>query len=372
MKLLIGLAVFAIFILLCLQQIWMGAIFLALVLIGWSFASSLGKYVLRRVIISIPVLIGISFLVYMAMQLAPGGPLAAFGQNPRMTADQRAAIARNWGLDKPILEQYTNWFFSMLQGNWGFSFATRRQVIDLIMERLPATLLLMVTAYILQQCIALPLGVWSALRRYSFSDKLFTILTYIGFSMPTFWLGLVLVFTFGANLRWFPTGGITDPREPAFLKQDYFSWWSSTPFEALGSLALHLVLPVVTLIVVNVAADSRFMRSSMLETINADYIRTARAKGLSEGQVVRHHALRPALLPVVTNIALTLPGLLGGAVVTETIFSWPGMGRLFITSVEAADYPVMVGIVFLLSGFILTFNILADVSYAIIDPRIRY
>lgn len=330
------------------------------------------KFIVRRILISIPVLVGISFLVFAIMQLAPGGPLAAFGSNPRMTAEQKAAIAKAWGLDKPWYEQYINWFFSMLQGNWGFSFATRRPVTEMILDRLPATLLLTLTAFILWQLVALPLGIFSALRRYSFFDKLLTVLTYIGFSMPTFWLGLVLVFTFAANLRWFPTGGITDPREPSFLRPEYWRWWGEAPFEALGSLASHLVLPVITLIVVNVAADSRFMRSSMLETINQDYIRTARAKGLSEGQVVRKHALRPALLPVVTNITLTLPTLIGGAVVTETIFSWPGMGRLFIDSVERADYPVMLGIVFLLSIFIVLFNIIADVSYALIDPRIRY
>ncbi len=330
------------------------------------------KYLIRRILISIPVLVGISFLVYMIMLSAPGGPSAAFGQNPRMTAEQKQKILVQWGLNKGPLEQYWSWFTSMLQGNWGFSFATRKPVSDEILSRVPATLLLMVTAYVLQLVIALPLGMWSALRRYSLSDKIFTVLTYIGFSMPTFWLGLVLVFTFGASLHWFPTGDITGSTEPTFNKPEYWAWWGKAPFEALGSLLTHLVLPVTTLLVVNVANDSRFMRSSMLETINQDYIRTAKAKGLSEGQVVRRHALRPALLPVITNIALTLPGLIGGAVVTETIFRWPGMGLLFIQSVERADYPVMVGIVFILSALILVFNIIADVSYAIVDPRIRY
>jgi peptide/nickel transport system permease protein len=330
------------------------------------------KFIIRRILISIPVLIGISFLVFMIMQLAPGGPLAAFGQNPRMTAEQRATIAKNWGLDKPILEQYLNWFFAMFRGDWGTSFTSRQPVLQLVMERVPATLLLMLTAYILQQCIALPLGIMSALKRYSLTDKVFTILTYIGFSMPTFWLGLILVYTFSANFKWFPSGQITNPRDPAFNSASYWPWFANNPLNALGSLGAHMVLPIITLIVVNVAADSRYMRSSMLETINQDYIRTARAKGLKEGTIVRRHALRPALLPVVTNIALTLPALLGGAVVTETIFSWPGMGLLFIDSISRADYPVMIGIVFLLSAFILIFNIIADVSYAIIDPRIRY
>ncbi len=330
------------------------------------------KFIIRRILVSIPVLVGISILIFFMVQLAPGGPLAAFGQNPRMTQEQREAIARNWGLDKPLWQQYFLWFFSMFRGDWGTSYSTRQPVLQLIMDRLPATLLLMLTAYILQQIIALPLGIWSALKRYSLSDKIFTVLTYIGFSMPTFWLGLILVYTFAANLKWFPTGGITDPRLPAFNSPSYGPWFANDPLLGITGLATHLILPVITLIVVNVAADSRYMRSSMLETINQDYIRTARAKGLSEGAIVRRHALRPALLPIVTNIALTIPALLGGAVVTEQIFNWPGMGQLFIKSIQASDYPVMVGIVFLLSAFILIFNIIADVSYAIIDPRIRY
>ena len=332
----------------------------------------MGRYILRRFLIAIPVLIGISFLLYMLMLLAPGGPLAAFGENPRMTAEQKEQIAIAWGLDKPPLEQYFRWFTSMLGGNWGFSFATRQPVLDMILERIPATLLLMTTAYIIQQSIALPLGMWSALKRYSFSDKLFTVLTYAGFSMPTFWLGLILIFTFSAALHWFPSGGISDAREPIFFKAEYWQWWTQTPATAFGSLVMHLALPVLTLVVIGIAADSRYMRSSMLETINQDYIRTARSKGLSEGQVVRRHALRPALLPVITNISLNLPALIGGAVVTETIFSWPGMGRLFIDSIVRADYPVMIGIVFILSGLILFFSLLADVLYAVADPRIKY
>ncbi len=330
------------------------------------------KYIIRRILILIPVLVGISFLVYMLMLSAPGGPLAAFGQNPKMTAEQKQKIAEQWGLNKGPLEQYTSWFFSMLQGNWGFSFATRKPVIDIIMERVPATLLLTVTAYVLQQLIAIPLGIWSALKRYSLSDKLFTVISYVFLSMPTFWLGLILVFTFAANLQWLPTGGITDPREPAFGRPEYWAWWGTSFGAALGSLITHLILPVVTLTLVGIAGDSRYMRSSMLETVNQDYIRTAKSKGLSDGQVVRRHALRPSLLPVVTNIALNLPFLISGAIVTETIFSWPGMGRLFIQSVENADYPVMIGIVFILSALILIFNLVADVLYAVIDPRIRY
>jgi peptide/nickel transport system permease protein len=330
------------------------------------------KFIIRRIIICIPLLVGISFLVYMIMLMAPGGPLAAFGNNPRMTADQKAAIARAWGLDKSPIEQYFSWFTSMLQGNWGYSFVSRRPVGELILERVPATLLLMVTAYFLQLAIALPLGMWSAFKRYSVSDKVLTTLTYIGYSIPTFWLGLVLVFFFAANLRILPSGGITDSREPTFMRPAYWEWWAKTPWEAAGSLVAHMILPVVTLIVVGIAADSRFMRGSMIETLNQDYVRTAKSKGLSNRQVVTRHALRPALLPVITNITLTLPGLITGAIVTETIFSWPGMGRLFYDSLERADYPVLIAIVFILAALTLVFNLVADVSYALLDPRIRY
>ena len=330
------------------------------------------KFIIRRLLISIPVLIGTSFLVYMIMLLAPGGPLAAFGLNPTMTKDQMDAIIRAWGLDKGPVEQYLSWFTSMLGGNWGYSFVTRRPVLEMIVERIPATLLLMVVAYTIQQAIALPLGMWSALKRYSFSDKLFTALAYIGFSTPTFWLGLLLVYTFSANLRLLPSGGITDSREPTFLKPDYWRWWGSTPFEAFGSLVSHLALPVATLVIIGIASDSRYMRSAAIEVLQQDYIRTARSKGLSERQVILGHVLRPSLLPVVTNIALTIPSLFGGAIVTETIFSWPGMGRLFIDSVGRADYPVMIGIVFILAALILLFNLIADVSYILLDTRIRY
>ncbi len=330
------------------------------------------KFIIRRILILIPVLVGISFLVYMIMLLAPGGPLAAFAQNPRMTADQKARIAESWGLNKGPIEQYWGWFTSMLQGNWGYSFTTRRPVLDEILGRVPATLLLMFTAYIIQQAIALPLGMWAALKRYSLFDKVATAFSYIGFSTPTFWLGLLLIYFFAAFLQWFPSGGITDAREATFNTAEYWAWWGKEPLAALGSLLLHLTLPVTTLVLVGIAADSRFMRSSMIETINQDYIRTARAKGLSEGKVVTRHALRPAMLPVVTNIALTLPGLISGAIVTETIFSWPGMGRLFFDAVVRADYPLMIGIVFILSALILIFNLLADISYALLDPRIRY
>jgi peptide/nickel transport system permease protein len=308
----------------------------------------------------------------MLMQAAPGGPLAAFGLNPTLTSEQLDAIKKSWGLDKGPLEQYWSWFTAMLRGDWGTSFITRRPVLDEIVARIPATLMLTITAFIIQQAIALPLGMWSAFKRYSFSDKLFTALSYIGFSTPTFWLGILLIYVFAANLKILPTGGITDAREATFNTPGYWEWWSRTPGEAFSSLAGHMILPVVTLVIVGIATDSRYMRSSMIETINQDYIRTARSKGLSEGQIIRKHALRPSLLPVVTNITLTLPTLIAGAIVTETIFSWPGMGKLFIDAVNRADYPIMIGIVFILSSLILIFNIIADVSYALLDPRIRY
>ena len=331
------------------------------------------KYIIRRLLISIPVLLGVTLIVFLLLQAVPGGPTASMANNPRMTAEQRQRIIEAWGLDKPVLVQYWNWLTAMLTGNWSYSLQSSRPVGDEIKERIPATLTLMIIAYVVQQLIAIPLGIFSALKRNSLFDKVFTILAYVGYSMPTFWFALIMIYFFAVQLGWFPTGGIGDYRTtPTYFSPAYWQFIAADPLHAFLDLGGHLVLPVTVLAIVGIAGDSRFMRSSMLETINQDYIRTARAKGLSESRVVRGHAIRPALLPVVTNIALTLPNLIGGAVVTETLFNWPGMGRRFIQGIEFIDYPILMGIIFLTAILIVIFNIVADVLYAVIDPRIRY
>jgi len=232
----------------------------------------------------------------------------------------------------------------------------------------------MVTAYLIQQVIALPAGIIAALKRYSFFDQAVTFFSYVGYSMPTFWLGLMLLLIFAVFIPILPVAGIINVRVAGapFLTADYNAWFLQHPITGIIDILTHIVLPATTIAIVGIAGDSRFMRSSMLDAIHQDYVRTARAKGLSERVVVLKHALRNALLPVITNIAIELPLLFSGAVVTEAIFSWPGMGQLFFQALEAFDYPLLMGILSVSAVLIVLFNLLADVAYAYIDPRISY
>lgn len=328
----------------------------------------------RRILQSIPTLILISLLLFFGMQAVPGGPLSAFALRPGMSNAARQAIVHQWGLDQPVYVQYFNWVQSMLTGNWQFSFFMHRSVREVIFQRLPATAILMVTAYVIQQLIALPAGIIAALRRYSFFDQSVTFFSYVGYSMPTFWLGLMLLLIFAVFIPIFPVAGIINIRLAGapFLTADYNAWFVQNPITGIVDILAHIVLPATTIAIVGIAGDSRFMRSSMLDAIHQDYVRTARAKGLSERVVVLKHALRNALLPVVTNIGIELPLLFSGAVVTEAIFSWPGMGQLFFQALEAFDYPLLMGILSVSAVLIVLFNLLADIAYAYIDPRISY
>jgi peptide/nickel transport system permease protein len=230
----------------------------------------------------------------------------------------------------------------------------------------------MASSYIVQQCIALPLGIYAALRQYTFFDQTFTLMSYVGLAMPTFWLGLILIFIFSVYLGWLPAGRVEDVTLPVFWSHDWFVMLGQDPGLILGNLIKHLILPAFVLMVTGIAADSRYMRASMLEVIRQDYIRTARAKGLSPRVVVFKHAFRNALLPIITNIGLYLPALLGGAVITETIFSWGGIGFLYINSIQQSDYPVIQGISMIGALAVLLANLLTDLTYAWVDPRIRY
>jgi peptide/nickel transport system permease protein len=230
------------------------------------------------------------------------------------------------------------------------------------------------TAYLIWLTLAILLGVYAAVKRYSLFDSGLTVFNYVGYSLPTFWLGLMLI-TFLAvpPLRWFPASGMNDAyTTPAFGTDSYWAFVGSNPFFALFDLGRHLVLPVITLVLVSIAGDSRFVRSSMLDALNQDYVKTARAKGVPERRVVLRHALRNALLPVITNIGLELPILFSGAIVTETIFGWPGMGRQLIDSLGHADYPVLMGVLLITSVFVVLANLLADIMYAVVDPRVKY
>lgn len=362
------------------------------------------KYAIRRTLQAIPVLLGISIVIYGILLIAPGGPEARFVQNPRISAAQIEAFRHRWGLDDPIPIQYCKWLGvcgdkpflvnalpggtldvaglkvdlpggnnGILHGDFGFSITDGRPVSAVIGERVPPTLILAGTAWIIWVLIAFLTGVYAAVRRYSAFDSALTIFNYIGFSFPTFWLGIMLITIFGAELRILPVSGMWSTRTvPPFGTSDYWAFAGSQPITAVTDLVSHLILPALTLVVVNVAYDSRFIRSSMLDSLNQDYIRTARAKGVPERGVIFRHALRNALLPVITNLGLEIPFLFSGAIATETVFSWPGMGRAFYEAVGHFDYPVLMGILVVAAVLVVFANLAADLAYALVDPRVHF
>lgn len=310
----------------------------------------------------IPMLIGISLITLIIMHLSPGDPTSMrYGLNPEVSGSARAQLKEMYGLDKPVMIQYLNWLKRIVTLDFGESFVDNRPVIEKIRERLPATLILQISAIIVIFSIALPIGVMSAVKQNSPFDKVITLLVFIGFATPTFWLALLLMRFFGFELEWLPISGM-NPWYVQFL---------SFPQKILD-LLWHLVLPVLTLAFTGLAGISRYARSSMLEVIRQDYIRTARAKGLPEDIVIYKHALRNALLPVLTIMGLMLPALIGGSFIFETIFAWPGMGRLGYMSIMQFDYPTVMGIG-IISAFLTLFGILiSDILYAVVDPRIKY
>jgi peptide/nickel transport system permease protein len=340
------------------------------------------KYVIRRLLQAIPLLLIISFALFLLAN-AMGDPLASFGGRRRIRSQDRERLTRQLGLDQPLVMQYAIWLVGndwmdvdidgdgvtdqkgtrrgVLRGDFGNSFMERRPVMEIIWERVRNTLLLMVSSQVLVLTLALLIGIYSALRQYSTLDYFFTAFSFIAYSMPVFWLGLLLMYIFAVNFkRWglpyFPTVGMYDlavgPTVPQIL-------W-------------HLVLPTLTASIGFVAGYSRYIRSQMLEVINQDYIRTAYAKGVSRRGVITGHALKNAALPLVTLIGLDLPFLFSGAVVTETIFAWPGMGRLFWDAAQDTDIPIIMGILVITAVLVIVFQIITDIAYTFLDPRIRY
>lgn len=310
----------------------------------------------------LPLVLGITIITFVVIHLAPGTPTDIQTQmNPKVSAEAREKLKRIYGLDKPLHHQYLDWLRRLLLLDFGTSFVDGRSVVDKIADALPITVLLNLLSLLIILVVAVPIGVLSAARQYSLFDKMTTVFVFIGFSIPTFWLALLLMIFFGIRLNWLPISGI---------KSLYLA--NPTLINRLIDYARHLVLPVFVSAFGGLAGLSRYTRSNMLEVIRQDYIRTARAKGLSEHAVIYKHALRNALMPVITILGLSVPGLIGGSVIFETIFSIPGMGQLFYGSVMARDYPVIMGILFI--GAILTLfgNFLADISYALVDPRISY
>jgi len=312
-------------------------------------------FLVRRLLATIPLLLGISIVLFGILHLAPGGPLDVYADNPGVTAAALAEMKAAFGLDKPLHEQYLAWIGNFLNGHWGFSIRTSRPVLQTIAERLPATLLLSGTAFALSIAIALPLGIVAATRRYSRLDYALTLFSFSGISIPVFWMGLMAQLTFSVLLGWLPTGG-----------------YHTIGGGGLADRLAHMAMPVTILTVATVAGWSRYMRASMIEVLSQDYIRTARAKGQSRAGVVLGHGLRNALLPVITVVSLDIVHVVSGAVITETIFSWPGIGRLFVEAMNGRDYPVLMGLMMIGSVTMVFANLLADMLYAAVDPRIRH
>jgi ABC-type dipeptide/oligopeptide/nickel transport system permease component len=350
----------------------------------------------------------IAIVSFTLMMMAPGGPQAQFNQNPRITEAQVNAYLARWCLQRnpdpvAILRTFGGWtgvyncnadsFLSesgapnflpgalgggdngLLHLDFGNSMVVspNAPVLDLIVDRLPATIILMLTAFLIWVGLAIVLGVIAAVRRYSVFDQTVTLMSYIFYSLPTFWLGLMLIYIFAVNLGIFPAQGIVSPRtSPPFNTERFWAAFADDPLTYIRDIASHLVLPVVTLVAVSVAADTRYVRSAMLDVLGQDYVRTAKAKGLPTRTVIFRHAFRNALLPIITNIALALAFLFSGAIVTETIFSWPGMGRLYFDAIQARDYYLVMGVLFFSATLVVIMNLVADVVYAWADPRIRY
>ncbi|MCG6989407.1 MAG: ABC transporter permease [Gemmatimonadetes bacterium] len=313
-------------------------------------------YIGRRLLQMIPMMLGISLVLFAIIQATPGGPEAALlGTGRAVDPQALAAYRHRMGVDEPVPVQYVRWLTAALSGDLGESFSTGRPVSRMILERLPATLELMGAAFLIAVLAALALGIFSAVRQYSAFDFLGTGFSFLGIAMPVFWFALILQLVFGVWLRWLPISG----RETVGVA-------------TLADHLKHLILPASVLSLRYIAGWSRYLRSSLLGALRADYVRTARAKGLPERTVVGVHAVRNALIPVVSVMALNLADLFSGAVITETVFAWPGIGRMFVTAMYARDYNVLMGILLMGSLMVLVFNLVADVVYGILDPRIRY
>ena len=312
----------------------------------------MGRYIIRRLLQSLLLIVLVTAIAFSLMHLAPGGPLAVYTMNPTLRAEDIARIEKNFGLDRPI---YAKWASGMLKGDWGRSFRDSQPVTRIISSRMLATFELAGTALAFAIIVGVVLGTIGAVKQYSIADYLSTIGAMLALSIPTFWFGLMAIYLFSVKLGWLPSGG----RQT--LGEDF----------SLIDRLEHLVLPAAVLGFVLVATWSRYTRASMLEVINQDYIRVARAKGLDERGVVLGHALRNALGPLVILAGIQIPLVFGGALVTESVFTWPGMGRLFVDSLNYRDYPVMMGILFITAVLVVFFNLVADVIAALIDPRIR-
>ena len=313
----------------------------------------MGRYLIRRTVISVVSLIAISVVVFTILAVAPGDPLAGFATNPNVPPELRERIRATMGLDQPVHVQYVKWATAYVRGDWGQSFSAKVPARDYVFSRLPVTIAVVGSAFLLGILIAIPVGVFSALKQYSLFDQFATTFAFLGFSIPTFFSGILLIIIFSVKLDWLPFVFDSEAR----------GIWPNVK---------QSIMPVTVLGLAGAAQLTRFVRASMLETIGQDYVRTARAKGLREQTVIILHTMRNALIPVVTIIALQIPEIFGGAIITEQIFRIPGIGRALIDGIASKDIPVVMAITFGIAILVVVFNVVADVLYAVLDPRIRY
>ena len=318
----------------------------------------MGNYLLRRLLIAIPSLLGISVVLFTVLALAPGDPFEELATNPAVPPEVRAALRAKFGLDDPVALRYFRWLAAMLQGDWGFSFASRIDVDTLILQRLPTTLFVIGSSQILALLIALPVGIYAATRPYSIFDQIANTFAFIGFSLPTFFTGLLFILVFSIQLDWLPFVYRSD------IEATGWRWY----WEHLR----QAIMPIAVLGLFQGAAWTRYVRASVLDVIRLEYVTTARAKGLSERIITLKHVVRNAMIPVVTLVALQMPAVFGGAIVTEQIFRIPGIGSLLIAAILANDTPVIMAVTFVFACLVIFFNLVADILYGWLDPRISY
>jgi peptide/nickel transport system permease protein len=316
------------------------------------------QYLVRRLLIAIPSLLGISVILFTVLAMAPGDPFEELATNPAIPPEVRANLRASLGLDDPIYLRYFAWLTSMLRGEWGFSFVSRIPVDDLILQRLPVTIAVIGASQIVALAIALPVGVYAATRPYSIFDQIANTLAFVGFSLPTFFTGLLFILFFSIYLDWLPFVFRTD------IEATGWNWWWQQLRQS--------IMPIMVLGLFQGAAWTRFVRSAVLDVIRLDHVTTARAKGIPERAVTMRHVVRNAMIPVVTLVALQMPAVFGGAIVTEQIFRVPGIGSLLISAILANDTPVIMAVTFVIAALVVFFNLLADVIYGWLDPRISY
>jgi peptide/nickel transport system permease protein len=316
------------------------------------------NYILRRLLIALPSLLGISLILFTVLALAPGDPFEDLAQNPNVPPEVRMALRAQFGLDDPIWQRYFHWLVNMLRGDWGFSFVSRIDVDELVLQRLPVTIAVIGMSQLLALAVALPVGVLAAVKPYSWFDRIASTFAFIGFSLPTFFTGVLFILFFSIYLGWLPFVYRAD------LPETGWQWWWAQFRQS--------IMPIMVLGLFQAASWMRYVRSSVLDVVRLDYVTTARSKGLAERVVINKHVVRNALIPVVTLVALQMPAVFGGAIVTEQIFRIPGIGSLLIDAILRNDTPVIMAVTFVFAALVIVFNLIADILYGWLDPRISY